>query len=202
LDSLVPRQYIVDLTEQPSRTGTILEASSVNSMSRSLKAFCRWLHWENLIDRDLFAKVNVPKAPSLTMPVLSSTELRAILGAERRRSRNPLRDEAVITFMLDTGARASEVCDLDLGSIIFEQELVNLFGKGRKARILPFSAVTSRVHFRYIPKHRGHDLGRLFVSDRGARLTRSGLPQLRTRIGERAGVDVHPRQLRLNFALN
>ena len=198
----VLRQYIVALTEQPRRSGKMLSPSSVNSMVRSLKAFCRWLQREEIIDRDLFSKVKVPKAPTLVMPVLSSAELQAILRAVRGRSRNMLRDEAIITLMLDTGARASEICGLDLDHVSFEQSLLHLFGKGRKGRVVPFSAVTSRVLLRYIRKDRGHDPGPLFVSDRGVRLTRSGLLQLCSRIGERAGVDFHPHQLRHTFALN
>jgi integrase/recombinase XerC len=69
------------------------------------------------------------------MPNLSVTELTAILGAVRERSRKKMRDKAIIAFMLDTGARASEVCDLDVGHGRFEQGSVHLFGKGRKGRV-------------------------------------------------------------------
>jgi site-specific recombinase XerD len=198
----VLRTYIVWLSERHGKKGIPLSPTSVNSMVRSLKAFCRWLHREEIIDRDLFSKVKVPKAPSLVMPTLSEGELKAILRVVQDSSRKVLRDEAIITLMLDTGARASEVCGLDLGHISFEQGLVHLFGKGRKGRVIPFSAVTSRVLLKYIRKERGSEPGPLFMSDRGNRLTRSGLLQLCSRIGDRAAVHFHPHQLRHTFALN
>ena len=194
------RRYVVFTQNRTSdRTGKPLAGSSVNSLIRSLKAFCRWLLREELIARDLFAKVTVPKAPSLVIPTLSKTEIGAILRAARVSS-YPLRDEAIIVLMLDTGARASEVCGLDLDAISWEHGIVRLFGKGRKQRYVPLSPKTAKLLQRYLFRTRGQDPGPFFLSERGERLTRWGLEQLFGRISVRAGIRVYPHLLRHTFA--
>ena len=111
---------------------------------RSLKTFCRWLHREELVSRDLFAKITVPKEPILVVRTLSSAEAVAILKIARC-GKYPLGDEALILFMFDTGARAAEVCGLDLTMINRESGLVRVFGKGQKERYVPIGPKTVKA---------------------------------------------------------
>jgi site-specific recombinase XerD len=52
------REWILYCQTRPAKRGTgTLSDSGVNSLIRSLKAFCRWLAEEELIDRDPFLRV-------------------------------------------------------------------------------------------------------------------------------------------------
>ena len=80
----VLRAYVIYQQDRRNvRTGLPLSGSHVNGLIRSLKAFCRWLHREELVSRDLFAKISVPKPPTLVVPTLSRPEIKQVLLAIR-----------------------------------------------------------------------------------------------------------------------
>jgi integrase/recombinase XerD len=195
------REWIVYCQTRPAKRGTgTLSDSGVNSLIRSLKAFCRWLAEEELVDRDPFQRVKVPKAPRLVKPSLSADDTTKVLAAARI-GRNRYRDEAVLLFILDTGARASEVCGLRADAIDWSSGIAKLFGKGRKERYVPFSSHTGKAMQRYQIRDREGRAPQFFLSEEGQALTKSGLYQLCKRISFQSEVHVAPHKLRHTFAI-
>jgi integrase/recombinase XerD len=102
---------------------------------------------------------------------LTEDDLRALLKACAGPDMRDRRDEALVRFMLETGARAGEtagllVADVDLmaGTAIVRR------GKGGKGRIVPFGPFTSRSIDRYMRLRRSHRLAAtpaLWLGDRG-----------------------------------
>jgi len=81
---------------------------------------------------------------------------------------------------------------------------ITLNGKGSKQRRVPISEATSQAIAAYLATRPNATITTpLFLSDRGARMSRNGLLQLFERLGERAGVaGVHPHRMRHTFAIN
>lgn len=194
------RAYVVALRRMPKPDGLPLSATSVATYTRSLRAFCRWLEVEEFASANPMAKVKAPTAPKLVKPVLSNDEARAVLLAAKA-GRNGLRDEALMLFLLDTGARAGEVCGLREADIEWGQRLAKLYGKGAKERYVPFSAPTMKAMQRYALRARA-DGPAFFLSEEGGKLSPSGLLQLCHRIGGRAGTELNPHKLRHTFAIS
>ena len=178
-----------------------LSASAVNSLIRSVKAFSRWLAEEELVERDPFSRVKAPKVPRLVKPHLSAQELIKVL-ATARSNRNAYRNEAVILFILDTGARAAEVCGLRADAIDWSIGIARLYGKGQKERYVPFSAHTAKAMQRYGLRERRGEAATFFQSEEGDSLTKSGLYQICRRISDESGVHVAPHKLRHTFAIS
>jgi site-specific recombinase XerD len=195
------REWIVYCQTRPAKRGTgTISASAVNSLIRSLKAFCHWLAEEELVERDPFRRVKVPKAPRLVKPSLSREEMAKVLAVARS-GRNGYRDEAVLLFILDTGARASEVCSLRADAIDWRIGIAKLFGKGQKERYVPFSAHTAKAMQRYLARGRTGQVPEFFQSEEGQALTKSGLYQICKRLSLEAEVHVAPHKLRHTFAI-
>ncbi len=190
------RSYIVYQRERPSARGGALSESALNSLIRSLRAFCNWLREDGWVERDLFAKVLVPKAPRLAKDTLTADDVRRLLDAVHQVRRNAVRDEAIVLFLLDTGCRANEVCTLRIDAIDWDQRIARVLGKGRKERYVPFSMPTAKVLRRYILRERKGTSNRCFESEDGLPLTTSGLYQLCKRLGRRAGVGIAPHKCR------
>ena len=150
---------------------------------------------------DPMTKVKAPASPKLVKPVLSLDECRNVLKAAKS-TRNARRDEALILFMLDTGARANEVCTLRAGDVNWSQRLAMVFGKGQKERYVPFSAATMVAMQRYAVKNRSDVSDRFFQNEEGQPLTTSGLLQMCQRIGASAGVELNPHKFRHTFAIS
>jgi site-specific recombinase XerD len=104
--------------------------------------------------------------------------------------------------MLDTGARANEVCQLPESDVNWSQRLAKVYGKGAKERYVPFSAATMKAIQRYMVKARERDCDRLFQNEEGKPLSTSGLLQLCNRLGEKAGVELNPHKFRHTFAIS
>lgn len=107
-------------------------------------------------------------------------------------------------LLLDTGIRATELCELVINQVDMNNKKILIFGKGAKERIVPVSAQTAQALWKYMatrPSDLGNDL--LFVSKTGSRLERDDLCRLITRLGKRAGVpNAHPHRFRHTFSIN
>ncbi|MDP9364516.1 MAG: tyrosine-type recombinase/integrase, partial [Chloroflexota bacterium] len=195
------RSYVAHNQTRTKPNGEPVSGSQVNSLVRSLHAFCTWLREDEWVDRDLFAKVTIPRTPRLVQETFTPDEIRSLLAAAHGTQRNARRNEALILFMLDTGCRAGEVCALRADEIDWERRIAKVLGKGRKERYVPFSTPTARAMRRYAAKERRGGSDRLFESEEGRPLTPSGLGQICTRLSRRTGIKAHPHKFRHTFAI-
>jgi site-specific recombinase XerD len=121
----------------------------------------------------------------------------------RYRAWFPIRNQSIIQLLLDTGLRASELCDLRWED--FDTTGCTVMGKGNKERYLPISEPCRKSLEEYRLKERGKcsATGFAFVGPNGNPLDRTSLRQILVRIGERAGVpNVFPHRFRHTFAIN
>lgn len=173
---------------------------------RSLKPLFTWLVERELIPSSPMAHMRTPRIPDHPVPLVSDADLAALLGTCDGRSRfEDVRDLALLRFMIDTGARLSEVTGVRLIDLDRELCTVEVLGKGRRHRTVPFGSNTGAALDRYLERRfdhpRRHEPG-LWITAKG-RLTASGVAQLLRRRCTRAGIDaVHPHQFRHTAAHN
>ena len=109
------------------------------------------------------------------------------------------RDRAILELMYATGARVSEIVGLSTSDIDFDSQLVRLFGKGAKERIVPFGlSALSALDDWYGPQGRPllvpkqwrqrDDAEAVFLNRRGGRISRQGIWLVIKQAGERAGI--------------
>lgn len=191
-DALTPhlvRTFIVTLQQSN------LNPTSVATYVRSLRAFLGFLFTEELMEKNIAAKVKEPKTPRTIKRPLEDAELKGIINACLT-----TRDKAIVTLLFDTGIRASELCTLTRNKVLLDQRLIIVMGKGQKMRAVPFSVGTS-IHLRkYLLEH---DHEYVFLGRSGNPLTPNGLLQMMKRLAKRADIEnVHPHLLRHTFATN
>lgn len=183
-----------------------------------LSAFWTWAIARRLVTDHLIRRIERPRPEERAIVPLSQAEVKAILDVcdrsrpytrpgkrENDHARTTgQRDRAIILLLLDTGVRASELCDLEIQHVDLKAQRILVYGKGDKERALPISARTSRSLWQYLairPEVRLDDP--LFLTITGQPMNRSNLLQLLHSLGERAGVpDVHPHRFRHTFAVN
>ena len=182
-----------------------------------LSALWTWLVEEELVEANIVRKLKPPKAEKKDVTPLNENEVKAIMSVLNR-SRIYVRDgrnvdhslgsfernRAIILLMLDTGVRASELCDLKIEDVdnrnnrIFVRQ-----GKGMKERMLPFSPRTGQMIWRYLAtRENTQPDDPLFVGRLNRPITRTKLAEMFRGIGSRAGVkNVHPHRFRHTFAI-
>jgi integrase/recombinase XerD len=190
------RAYLVHLQERG------LASNTQHTHARALRAFFNFCQREGWLAESPFAKVKMPKADQVDKPAFDETDVRRLLRACEN-----AREKALVLTLLDTGARASELCALNVGDVDLDKQAVSIRqGKGRKDRTSYLGANATRQVSRYLME-RGdvRPDAPLFPSESSrnldGRLTRSGLRRVLMRIGDRAGVaNVHPHRFRRTFA--
>jgi integrase/recombinase XerD len=144
---------------------------------------------------------------------LTEAEVTSLLDAVIATDPIGIRDRAMLELLYATGARISEVCGLSMGDIDFDQQLVRLFGKGSKERIVPYGrAAAAALEEWFSPRGRmllapeqwrkRSDAEAVFLNARGQRVTRQSAWAVVKRYGRRAGItgDLSPHVLRHSCA--
>jgi site-specific recombinase XerD len=122
--------------------------------------------------------IPVKKTVSSTMTYLDRDEMKALLAMPRPSHRLGVRDLALLTFLYNTGARASEAVSLSIKDIRFETPpQVRILGKGRKERACPLWPETVEALQAYVDQRDDRDLPDtpLFLNAHGRRLGRFGV---------------------------
>ena len=196
----VLRQYVVWLRERGLQPATVVRRI------HSLRSFWNYLWDCEYTDANPFRKLTLPKQ-SRKLPVyLSEDECRRLIAAARSQASPFLacRDGALLTLMLFTGARRSEILNLTWQDVDLEQGAIRFVAaKGDKTRVLPLAedAAQRLSQWRAIRPHCGHD--HVFTTQWGARLGRRGIRTALARAVEAAGIDrvgITPHKLRHSFA--
>jgi integrase/recombinase XerD len=186
-------------------------ASSVARALSSIRGFTRFLVEEGRIATDPAAEVAAPKLPSRLPKALTIEQVQALLDATDGDDPARLRDKALLELLYATGARVSEAVGLNVDDLIGEDgaaEIVRLFGKGGKQRIVPVGSYARAALDAYLVRARpllsaqGRATPALFLGVRGARLSRQNAWLIIRAAGERAqlGVELSPHSMRHSFA--
>ena len=138
---------------------------------------------------------------------LSEVEIAAVFSALDANTLAGARDVCMITVMLDTGLRATELITAQVKDVHVEDVYMKVMGKGQKERIVPFGSASQKsllkyfYHFRPDPVHDG--IRNFFLSLEGYAVTYNALRLIMTRLAARSGVErLHAHLLRHTFAVN
>ena len=172
--------------------GKTLSVSSIRSHVRIWKSFFRWCYQEELIEKNVVARLSMPKPEKRVIQAFTEEHIRKILSSIDTSTELGFRDYAIVVLFLDTGMRLSEVCTLTIDNV--HDDYVKVFGKGRKEREIGIHPEVSKLLWKYIHKYR-HPLDpnekALFLaesSDRGKPLQANGVKQVIERIKEATGI--------------
>ncbi len=202
---------VTDAQVQQFITSLHRRGLSARSSARALSAirgFHRFLLGEGLAQDDPTQIIDSPKRTRPLPEVLSIAEIDAILQQPDVTHRLGIRDRAILETLYATGVRVSELVNLHQADVLFEEELVRVFGKGSKERLVPIGGSArkwireyqknTRVHLRKT----GRSQDALFLNTRGTKLTRMSVWKMIVTYARRAGItkEVHPHTFRHSFA--
>ena len=186
-------------------------ASSVDQKIASIKGFHKFLLAEGLCEAHPADKLPRFKRPERLPEIVSLERIEALLNQfEGKDDPVSLRDRAILEVLYGCGLRVSELCNLEMNDVMFEQEALRVMGKGSKERIAPLGGVAARALHEYILRardllHVKHQLApsstKVFLSTRGNPLAREIVFRMVKDAGERAVIkNLHPHTLRHSYA--
>ena len=184
-----------------------LKSSSIARQIVSIKKFFEYLLNEGLISEDPSALINSPKIWKTIPETLSVNEVSLLLSyvSNIKKYRHAFRDKVIIELAYACGLRVSEIVNLQINSIYFEESYIQVTGKGQKDRLIPVNKTTLSMIDEYINTERtkfSSNSNFLFISQHKKPLTRQRIWQIIKLHIRNAGIikNVSPHTLRHSFA--
>lgn len=170
---------LVNTTEQDIQTyfadqHAVTRATTANRRLTVFKRFFRWALRERLISADPTLKLLAAKQPLRMPKSLTEPQVESLLNAPDTSTAIGERDRTMLELMYASGLRVSELVGLKVLNVSLSDNVLRVFGKGSKERLVPFGEVASVWLARYLAQPRaellaGHQSEALFVTHRGSK---------------------------------
>lgn len=193
-----------------------LSSTSAARTLIAVRGFHAFLAREGLTQTDPARAVKPPSAAKQLPKALSFSDIEALLNAvgvdsEGDLSILMLRDRALLELLYGTGARISELINLnvdDVSHLSADTPILKLHGKGDKQRLVPVGRPAMKALEAYLVRARpvlakgGKGTPALFLNARGGKLSRQSAWQILQDAADRAGLSgkVSPHTMRHSFA--
>ncbi len=185
-----------------------LSAKTVSRNLSVIKAFFGHLESRNLIQSNPTKDIESPKLPRKLPNTLTEQQINDLLDAPDEKKNLGFRDKTMIEALYSCGMRVSELLNLKLSDINFNQGVIRILGKGSKERIVPIGEELISLLKKYIEQIRPELLknvteDHLFLNSRGAGITRQGFWLRIKEYCMKANIDsskISPHTLRHAFA--
>ncbi|GAB6282286.1 MAG: site-specific tyrosine recombinase XerD [Ignavibacterium sp.] len=185
-----------------------LQPSSASRYYSSLKGFFKYLYLSGYIQNNPIDKIRAPKTSKKIPQVLSIEEIDEIFSKPDVKNKFGLRDRAMLETLYACGLRISELITLKISDLHFDEQVISVFGKGSKERIIPIGKSAIKWLEKYLSESRpllerkSKSLNYVFLNTRGTKLSRMGIWKIIEQYVSEANImkDVHPHTFRHTFA--
>lgn len=183
------------------------EEYSKKTISRhisSLRSFFKYLIKENIITNNPMTLISNPKLDKKLPKYLYYEEMEKILSIPDKTTPLGMRDLTILELLYSTGVRVSELVNIKIEDIDFNERTIKILGKGNKERIVLYSKILGKYLDDYLLKRNmlnpNHNY--LFVNKFGNKLTDRGVRLIIDNILRKGMVDFHisPHMIRHTFA--
>ena len=191
--------YIISLNKE-------LSSKSVSRNISSLKTFYKFLIIDGAVKSSPMDGITVPKIPKTLPKVLSEEEINKLLTINLETPYD-YRNKAMLELMYSSGLRVSELINLTVNDVDLKDEIVKVYGKGSKERIIPIGQYASEAVNIYLNGYRNSLVKKkvsnyLFLSSRGDKMSRQAFFKIIKNLAKAKNIktDFSPHTLRHSFA--
>ena len=184
-----------------------IQAVSQCRILSGVRSFFRYLQLDGYRDDDPTELLESPQIGTHLPEVLSTEEVDILESAIDLSKWEGQRNKAIIEVLFSCGLRVSELVNLQISNIFFDEEFVRVIGKGSKERLVPISEKAIKeiklwFNDRNLMKIKKGEEDFVFLNRRGARLTRTMILIMLKRLAVDAGIQktISPHTLRHSFA--
>lgn len=178
-----------------------ISRNTIASYIRNTKIFLKWYQKKNVVNYSA-AELVIPKAPKKLVYIYNPTEIDMIFNSiDTCCEWLTVRNQAIISLMLDSGLRQAEICTLKIFDLYFDDCRLKVCGKGNKERIVPFGDIAQRLTRKYLTL-RPYENENLFVSYHGEPMTCGAVKSMTWDLQQKLPFAFSSHKLRHNFATN
>jgi integrase/recombinase XerD len=185
-----------------------LNARSQSRLISGLRSFFDYLIFEGYRETNPLALIESPKIGRKLPDTLSIEEIDKIIAVINLSNAQGERNRAIIETLYSCGLRVSELTNLKVSDLFFDEGFIKVTGKGDKQRFVPIGNTTQkyiniykneiRTHIPIVAEYRDT----LFLNRRGKQLSRAMIFTIVKQLAEKAGINktISPHTFRHSFA--
>ena len=185
-----------------------MEARSQARRISGLKSFFNFLIFEGYRKNSPIDLIESPKLGRKLPTVLSLSEIERLLDCIDLSHAQGHRNRAIIETLYGSGLRVSELVDLKISDLYFDENMMLINGKGDKQRLVPLGAFAKKFiqlyidNVRVLNKISNEDRDTLFLNRNGKKLTRAMIFTIVRQLGQMIGIEkkISPHTFRHSFA--
>ena len=203
----------VNITEEIIQQFIYDISKDVNPRSQAriisgLKSFFSYLNFEEYRKDNPLVLIETPKLGRKLPDTLSVEEIDALIDAIDLSSHEGERNRAILETLYGCGLRVSELVELKISDLFFDEGFIKVTGKGNKQRFIPIGGMTQKYIELYRNEvrnfqnvHKGHE-DTLFLNRRGKKLTRAMIFTIIKRLAVKIDLQktIRPHTFRHSFA--
>ena len=197
--STVKRYLYKNFSNKKSRS----QARSISA----LKSFFNYLLFEGEINSSPLNDIESPKIENKLPEVLTEDEIKKLISSVNLEAEFGQRNKTIIEVLYGTGIRVSELTELKLSNIFFNENILKVTGKGNKERFVPLGKIASIEIKKYLNDRDKLKINSkfsdiLFLNKYGRQLTRSMIFKVIKDSSKNAKIDkkISPHTLRHSYA--
>ena len=176
----------------------------------TIRSLVKFLQSEYKISNIDISDFSLPKVPLPMAKALTEKEISSLLNSFASNDVG-IRDRAICEILYSSGLRISESNGLNTDDIDYENQILRVFGKGSKERVTPFGSIAHEALYNYhhnvrpnfiLKQKISRTTNALFLSQRGARLSRQGIYNIVKSAARRVGLEkkMSPHVFRHSYA--
>jgi|SRR5690554_5354110 len=203
----------IAISEETVRQFIYEIAKTINPRTQSriisgLKGFFNYLVFEDYRKSNPLELVQSPNLGRKLPDTLALEEIDSLIGAVDLGSKQGERNRAILETLYGCGLRVSELTNLKISDLFFDEGFIKVTGKGSKDRLVPIGATTIKYINIYRNEIRVHQeiaplaKDTLFLNQHGRQLTRAMIFTIVKQLAEKAGIrkTISPHTFRHSFA--
>ncbi len=177
-----------------------LNPTSITRKIASIKGFFRFLCFRQNIKTNPSISITSPKLPKKLPKVLTISEIEKILHNDLS-----ILELSIVELLYSAGIRVSELVNLRLKNLDLKQQIIKVFGKGSKERIVPINKKCINILKKYLKKREIISLkfdseDFLFLNEKGKKITRQYVYNIIKKQGIKIHKSISPHTLRHSYA--
>ena len=180
---------------------------TINKYISTIRGFHKFLFDEKIISVDITPKIELRKTTRKIPEILSVEQIDEMLKSIDTSNKLGIRDRAIIEVFYACGLRVSEIINLKLNNLFLDEEMIRVFGKGSKERIVPIGSEAIKCLNEYIVNSRmilkkNNDTDIVFLNSKGKKFSRMGIWFIIKTTADNIDlpINIHPHIFRHTFA--
>lgn len=200
------QENIFEFINEISKTS--LSPRSKARLISGVKSFFNYLLLEEVIDDNPADLVQTPKIAKTLPDTLSLEEIETLISSFDLSKPDGYRNKTIIETLYSCGLRVSELINLKISELHFDDDFIVITGKGNKQRIVPIGNHCKKLITSYRENYRVHlDIKKgqedfVFLSKNGSKISRIMIFMIVKKAAENIGLkkNISPHTFRHSFA--